>query len=64
MADSARRVAMLSKSSSLATFYRPLTHDGRTRLGTAMHPRDMEKTTAEMAVRWERTDHGYRLVQS
>jgi hypothetical protein len=64
MADSARRGAMLWKSSSLATFYHPLTHDGRAKLGTVMHPRDMEKTAAEMAVKWERTDHGYRLVQS
>lgn len=64
MVDSVRRGAMLWKSSSLATFYHPLTHDGRTKLGATMHPRDMEMTAAEMIVRWERTDHGYRLVQS
>jgi hypothetical protein len=54
MVDSARRGALLWKSSSLATFYHPLTHDGRTKLGTTMHPRDMEMTAAEMIVRWER----------
>ena len=62
MADSAHRGAMLWKSSSLATFYHPLAHEGRAKLGAAMHPRDMQKTAAEMAVKWERTDHGYRLV--
>jgi hypothetical protein len=54
MVDSARRGAMVWKSSSLTTFYHPLTHDGRTKLGTTMHPRDMEMTATEMIVRWER----------
>ena len=62
MADGARRGAMLWKSSSLATFYHPLTHDGRAKLGAAMHSREMQKTAAEMAVKWEKTDRGYRLV--
>ena len=62
MVDSALRGAMRWKSSSLATFYHPLTHDGRAKLGATMHPRDMEMTAAEMVVRWERTGHGYRLV--
>ena len=60
--SSAQSGAMLWKSSSLATFYHPLTSEGRDRVGAATGPKHLEMIAEELEVKWERTVKGWRLA--
>lgn len=63
MCESARRGAILWKSSPLAAFHHPLTREGRLKLTQASSPRQLEKIAAEITVKAEKTEKGHRLVE-
>ncbi len=62
MVESARRGALLWKSSPLAAFYHPLTKEGREELSQASGPKHLEEIAENLTVKAERTDKGLRFV--
>lgn len=60
---SRNRGAMLWKTSALASFYHPLSQDGRERLRDAHGVKGLEKIAEEVQVKSELTEKGYRLIQ-
>ena len=63
MHASLKQKGMLWKGSGLAPFYHPLTKEGRSKIGAATSPKQMETVAENLKVRWESTDRGLRLVQ-
>jgi hypothetical protein len=60
---SRKRGALLWKTSALASFYHPLSQDGREKLKNAGGLKALEKIADEVEVKSELTEKGYRLVQ-
>jgi hypothetical protein len=60
---SRKRGAMLWKTSALASFYHPLSQDGREKLRNAHGLKGLERIADEVQVKSELTEKGYRLIQ-
>jgi hypothetical protein len=62
IAASRKQGVMLWKTSPLASFYHPLTQEGREKLQNAQGLKELEELAEKVQVKGEMTEKGYRLI--
>lgn len=55
--------SVLWKGQSLASFYQPLTNDGRAELRQAKNMKELEEIAERLTVKWAPTEKGWRLAK-